>query len=38
METIEIIKLMLNGEDVTYELEMFSFENIESNIEINLQK
>jgi len=38
METIEIIKLMLNGEDVTYELEMFSFENIESNIEISLQK
>tara|TARA_R110002126_G_scaffold259095_1_gene402109 strand:+ start:743 stop:970 length:228 start_codon:yes stop_codon:yes gene_type:complete len=38
MEGIEIIKLMLNGEDVTYELEMFSFENIESNIEISLQR
>ena len=38
IETIEIIKLMLNGEDVTYELEMFSFENIESNIEISLQR
>ena len=38
IETIEIIKLMLNGEDVTYELEMFSFENIESNIKINLKK
>jgi len=34
--SIEVTKLMLNGEDVTYELECFSMENIESNIEINL--